>query len=242
MSADATERRKRRREKRRQELNRKNRRRKGLRWAAVLVLTLGFAVLAWQQSDRGLSSSQAQPTSLLPAPMPSAAITKASATDTRSAANQAGSNGTEPPAAADPQQAVQSAVARLQESVDTLAQKDKARVALLEQERTRLLQEKRRADEAKRKTDGLAAASASAASTRSADVEAAAVSAARAPEPAVQKAPEALAVDQVCAGGNLLTRDLCRIRECGKAGNVIDPVCVRFRQMDEARRQEAEVR
>jgi hypothetical protein len=47
-------------------------------------------------------------------------------------------------------------------------------------------------------------------------------------------------VDQVCAGsGNFLARDFCRIRECGKPSFASDPVCVRFRQMDEARRQQS---
>ena len=60
--------------------------------------------------------------------------------------------------------------------------------------------------------------------------------------PAAAPASTGATVDQVCAGsGNFLARDFCRMRECGKPSFASDPVCVRFRQMDEARRQAAEV-
>jgi hypothetical protein len=44
-------------------------------------------------------------------------------------------------------------------------------------------------------------------------------------------------VDQICADrGNFLTRDICRIQACGNPALASDPVCVRFRQMEQANR------
>jgi hypothetical protein len=54
------------------------------------------------------------------------------------------------------------------------------------------------------------------------------------PEPA--PAPVA-SVDQRCAGSaNFIARDVCRIRACGTPALAGDPVCVRFREMEEANR------
>ena len=45
-------------------------------------------------------------------------------------------------------------------------------------------------------------------------------------------------VDQQCADrSNFIARDICRIRACNDAARAADPVCVRFRQMEEANRQ-----
>jgi len=45
---------------------------------------------------------------------------------------------------------------------------------------------------------------------------------------------------QICTGsGNFLARDICRIRGCSKPSFASDAVCLRFRQMDEARRQQS---
>lgn len=53
------------------------------------------------------------------------------------------------------------------------------------------------------------------------------------------EAVPAMAVDQRCAGSsNFITRDLCRVRACRDAANSSDPVCIRFRQMEEANRRE----
>ncbi len=46
------------------------------------------------------------------------------------------------------------------------------------------------------------------------------------------------AVDQLCAGSsNFIARDFCRVRACNDAARAGDPVCVRYRQMEEANRQ-----
>lgn len=45
-------------------------------------------------------------------------------------------------------------------------------------------------------------------------------------------------VDQQCADrSNFIARDICRIRACNDAARATDPICVRFRQMEEANRQ-----
>ncbi len=55
-------------------------------------------------------------------------------------------------------------------------------------------------------------------------------------EPQPAPAPVA-SVDQRCAGStNFIARDLCRIRACGNPALAGDPVCVRFREMEEANR------
>lgn len=54
---------------------------------------------------------------------------------------------------------------------------------------------------------------------------------------AVQAPPPATTVDQACAGSsNFLTRDICRMRACGTPAMAGDPVCVRFREREEASR------
>lgn len=51
--------------------------------------------------------------------------------------------------------------------------------------------------------------------------------------------PSAMAVDQTCAGSsNFIARDICRVKACSDAANTSDPVCIRFRQMEEANRRE----
>ncbi|MGM9427351.1 zinc ribbon domain-containing protein [Hydrogenophaga sp. MI9] len=128
------------------------------------------------------------------------------------------------------------AVDRLHQSVEMLERQDRARAAVLEQQRLKVAQEKQRADEARRRTDALAAAASPASATPAAVAQANAPAAA----PAPTAAPS---VDQLCAGSsNVFARDFCRMRECGKPGYASDPVCVRFRQMEETRRQEAERR
>lgn len=67
-------------------------------------------------------------------------------------------------------------------------------------------------------------------------VAAAPVEVAQAPAPPAP-AP-AQTVDQMCAGSsNFLTRDLCRARICRNGSYSGDPVCVRFREMEEESRR-----
>lgn len=60
-------------------------------------------------------------------------------------------------------------------------------------------------------------------------------------EPAAPVAPapaRSRSVDETCADrSNFLSRDLCRIQACGNAALAGDPVCVRFREMEEANRR-----
>ncbi len=70
-------------------------------------------------------------------------------------------------------------------------------------------------------------------------VAAAPVEVAQAPAPPAP-AP-AQTVDQMCAGSsNFLTRDLCRARICRNGGFSGDPVCVRFREMEEESRRRSQ--
>lgn len=56
--------------------------------------------------------------------------------------------------------------------------------------------------------------------------------------PAPVPAPRPRGVDEACADrGNFLSRDLCRIQACRNPALAGDPVCVRFREMEEANRR-----
>ncbi|MGI9216540.1 MAG: hypothetical protein ACR2JA_06020 [Hydrogenophaga sp.] len=56
--------------------------------------------------------------------------------------------------------------------------------------------------------------------------------------PAPVPAPRPRGVDEACADrGNFLSRDLCRIQACRNPAQAGDPVCVRFREMEEANRR-----
>lgn len=60
-----------------------------------------------------------------------------------------------------------------------------------------------------------------------------------APQPPAAPAPEPVkpkTVTELCSSGNLLTRGFCEHRECGKGEHSADPVCVRIREAEEARR------
>lgn len=56
--------------------------------------------------------------------------------------------------------------------------------------------------------------------------------------PAAVQAPQpATTVEQTCAGsGNFLSRDLCRVRACRSPAMVGDPICVRYKEMENANR------
>lgn len=54
---------------------------------------------------------------------------------------------------------------------------------------------------------------------------------------AVQAPPPAATVEQICAGsGNFLARDVCRVRACRSPAMAGDPICVRYREMEDANR------
>lgn len=58
-----------------------------------------------------------------------------------------------------------------------------------------------------------------------------------APAPAAAPVPvRAQSVAELCSAANLLTRGFCEHRECGKPEHAGDPVCVRLREVEEARR------
>lgn len=214
----------------------------GVVLAAVFALGLGWWFGAHQKATApaqaaGLGALALSPSAVAAMPPPSATAA-ASNPDTVPVAPVGVAVVTEPTAAA--------AVDRLRQSVELLEREDRAHVVALEQQRRKASQDRLRAEEARRRTDALSAAAASSVPTP-------APAPTQAPAPAVVAAAPATAmvaatvsapgVDQLCAAsGNVFARDLCRIRECGKASFARDPVCVRFRQMDEARRLEADNR
>ncbi len=59
------------------------------------------------------------------------------------------------------------------------------------------------------------------------------------PPPSVSAAsapPRPKAVTELCSDSSLLTRSYCEYRECGEPGRANDPVCVRLKQAESARR------
>ncbi len=210
----------------------------GAMTAGVLVLAIGWWLGAHQSAPAPV---QAAPLAAVPATLPSAAPP---ATAQPAAAEPAGAEAATSPST--PEAAA--AVDRLRHSVELLEQQDRERAAAQAQQRQKLALEQKRLDDARRRTEAASAAAAGAhpAAPETAPVAVATpapsapVAAAAATAPAARPAA---GVDQVCAGSdNVFARDFCRIRECGKAVFANDPVCVRFRQMDEARRREAEYR
>lgn len=202
--------------------------------AAVLALGIGWWLGARQTSPTPAQAA-ARPATVAPADSVSPA---ASAAPVQPLAAVPATSAVEPPAGTDASAAPDSAAAvdRLRQSVEMLERQDRARAAVLEQQRLKAAQEKQRADEARRRTDALAATATTAPATPATVVQA------NVPPPA-PAAPAAPTVDQLCAGStNVFARDFCRMRECGKPGYASDPVCVSFRQMEEARRQETERR
>jgi hypothetical protein len=215
----------------------------GAMTAGVLVLAIGWWLGAHQFTPAPV---QAAPLAGAPVASPSAtptAGTAAPATAPQTATEPVGADAASPntPEAA-------AAVDRLRHSVELLEQQDRERAAAQAAQRQKLAQEQKRQEDARRRAEATSAAAPSAHATAP-ETPAVATSAPAAPAPvaAAAAAPSATrpaaGVDQLCAdSGNVLARDFCRIRECGKAVFANDPVCVRFRQMDEARRREAEYR
>lgn len=203
--------------------------------AAVLVLAGGW----WMTRHRVAAPVSGAPQRALGGNL-SGDVLPAAAASTPAPQPAAAEAQPEPPGTA-------AAVERLRESVERLAQEDRVKAAALDRQRRDAALQKQRAEDARRRTDALANHSATAPETPMATpagapaVTAVAPPAPAAPAPAA--APVVASVDQQCAGaGNLFARDFCRIRECGNPARAADPVCVRFRQMDEARRREAELR
>ncbi|WP_157576113.1 zinc ribbon domain-containing protein [Hydrogenophaga pseudoflava] len=215
----------------------------GAMTAGVLVLAIGWWLGAHQSTPAPV---QAAPLAGAPVASPSAtptAGTAAPATAPQTATEPVGADAASPntPEAA-------AAVDRLRHSVELLEQQDRERAAAQAAQRQKLAQEQKRQEDARRRAEATSAAAPSAHATAP-ETPAVATSAPAAPAPvaAAAAAPSATrpaaGVDQLCAGSdNVFARDFCRIRECGKAVFANDPICVRFRQMDEARRREAEYR
>ena len=215
----------------------------GAMTAGVLVLAAGWWLGAHQSTPAPV---QAAPLAGAPVASPSAtptAGTAAPATAPQTATEPVGADAASPntPEAA-------AAVDRLRHSVELLEQQDRERAAAQAAQRQKLALAQKRQEDARRRAEATSAAAPSA-HAAAPETPAVATSAPAAPAPvaAAAAAPSATrpaaGVDQLCAdSGNVLARDFCRIRECGKAVFANDPVCVRFRQMDEARRREAEYR
>ncbi len=69
------------------------------------------------------------------------------------------------------------------------------------------------------------------------EVSNAAAQTSRASPAPIQPAAPALTVARICDQvGNFFARDMCRLRECNKASQAADPICVNFRKMEETNR------
>jgi hypothetical protein len=73
-----------------------------------------------------------------------------------------------------------------------------------------------------------------------AQVDAAAQQAAAAPSPAAVPAPPAApptppqTVGQLCSGRNPITEQICQVRECRNSSNAGDPICIRFKELEQS--------
>lgn len=136
-------------------------------------------------------------------------------------------------------------VEELQHSLERLAREDRLHAEALERERVQRELERKKAAQAAARQAESAATPVPAEPERAAPVVAAPAPAKVAPPPvppgsaAVQPV---LSVEQTCANSsNLFTREACKLRACGQASFVNDPVCVRFRQMEAASRRTSEL-
>lgn len=139
------------------------------------------------------------------------------------------------------------AVERLRLSVEQIEREDRARALAREQQVRAAAAQRRRGDDARSPAQVGPSENASAPAAH--DNGPAPAPAAPAPSPAASSpsasaaATAATPVDQLCANaGNMLMRDLCRIRECAKPAHAQDGVCVRFRKMDDERKAQDEYR
>lgn len=142
------------------------------------------------------------------------------------------------------------AVERLRLSVEQIEREDRARAQAREAQVRAATAQRRRADDARAPTQPAPTEAPGAPASREAGSTPAQASATT-PPPTGSSVPAApatragagSAVDQACVGaGNMLMRDLCRIRECAKPANAQDSTCVRFRKMDEERKAQDEYR
>lgn len=129
---------------------------------------------------------------------------------------------------------------RLRLSLERLEREDQARSAALEQQRAAMAAEqRRRAEQARRRAEATAAAATSPMPAPAPSPQPATATPAEAKnETTPPPAASAATVELACAGStNFFARDLCRIRECRKPSFARDPICVRFREMEEASRR-----
>lgn len=208
--------------------------RKVVLWGLVLVLA--GAGTWWKLSHTSGSASQAAtPEATAPAPANGPAALAPAQTQAAPTGFVTVDHADTLPAPGDA--AHLSEAERLRLSLERLEREDRARTAALEQQRAAAAAEQhRRAELARRRAEATAAATAAAAAS-AAPAATPAVATTGAAAPPVAPAAPAATVELACAGSsNFFTRDLCRLRECGKASFARDPTCVRFREMEEARR------
>lgn len=214
--------------------------RKAVLWGLVLVLAV--AGTWWKLSHTSGSASLAsthETTAPAPANGPAApdpALTQAAHTGAV-AADLVGAS------SAPIEAAHLSEAERLRQSLERLAREDRARTAALEQQRAAMAAEQQRRVELARRRAEATAAAATATAASPAPTPATspqppvATQAVAKTEAVAPAAASAATVETACAGSsNFFTRDLCRLRECGKPSFARDPTCVRFREMEEARR------
>ncbi len=203
----------------------------GMKRAVVGLLLAAAAVIAWLQSGQPDPSSRLAPAvpATLMAEQPKAPgippeSERLAPTIGMPAGGGAGSGAltmpstAAPPSAAERVDALIARNARLKQ--DRLESEKRARL-LASQERSRAAQdlERRQAEQTSpqaQRPNPLPAAS----------------------EPLPPRAiAKALTVGQICDNtGNFIARYVCRVRECSKAPHASDPICVTYREMEEAQR------
>jgi hypothetical protein len=128
-----------------------------------------------------------------------------------------------------PTQADLAAADRARQAQQRLQREERERAAALERQRATLELERQRAEQ--QRTE-LARKQTEEAARRAAQLEATRAQ----PKPPV--AASSLTVEGACASaGNIVFREVCRLNECRKASFAADPICVKFRQIEEANRQ-----
>ena len=111
------------------------------------------------------------------------------------------------------------------------------RQAAAKARREQAARERAAAEEQARAAEVLAQQRADEALRQKAAAEAAQLARATRPPPA-PPAPVVKTVEQTCASsGNFFSREACRLRSCASVAFATDPVCVRFREVEEANRR-----
>jgi hypothetical protein len=213
--------------------------RRGLWPAVAAVMGVMGALAIWVAGQSGSAESGSGPQKL-PAAQATAAATMAASVPAPAAA----SVGAPPPVEA--VDATQPAAATPLESADNAhfqelvrreaerAEKARRSVARMaaQEEAARQAREKKLAIERQRLETARQAPDQAMAPETNASNPAVPALAAPAPTPAIRPS-----VEQACASAtNFFSRDLCRIAACREAGNARDPICVRYRQIEEERR------